>query len=163
MLKGYNDSLSCDPEITHICRIKFPRNCGAILGHKEVVYKKCNNSLIQPYSVMMIYPVHTHALNLSDNNIAEIEVHAFQSLINLEYLDLHNNELRKLEADLFLHLSLLKELYLDSNMLQRLPPNIFHTLTSLKHLLLDKNELGELHADLFLNLSMFKRVAAWQQ
>ena len=155
-VKGYNDTLSCDPEITHICRIKFPRNCGAILGQREVIFKTCNYSPSQTFSVMMIYPVHTQALNLSDNNIAETEVHAFQSLINLEYLDLHTNELRDLDAGLFLHLSLLKELHLDNNMLQRLPPNVFHTLTSLRYLRLDKNELRELDVDLFLNLCMLK-------
>ena len=155
-VRGYNDKLRCDPEITGICRIRFTQNCGAILGHREVVYDTCNYSQAQPYSVMMIYPVHTQALTLSDNNIVKIEVNAFQSLINLEYLDLHKNELRELDADLFLHLSLLKELYLDSNMLQRLPPNIFHTLTSLRYLNLDKNDLKELDADLFLPLSLLK-------
>ena len=168
-VRGYNDKLRCDPEITgicrirmcdpeitRICRIRFKQNCGAILGHREVVYNTCNHSQAQTYSVMMIYPVHTQALTLSDNNIVKIEVNAFQSLINLEYLDLHKNELRELDADLFLHLSLLKELYLDSNMLQRLPPNIFHTLTSLRYLNLDKNDLKELDADLVLPLSLLK-------
>ena len=156
-VKGYNNTITCDPQITDRCKIRFPPNCGTILGHREVVYKACYD-LSQTYSAMMIYPFHTQVLHLSDNNMTKIEVDAFQSLINLEYLDLHNNELRELDADLFLQLSSLKRLWMYHNMLRRLPPNIFRNLINLEILDISSNELSELNAELFLHLNLLREL-----
>ena len=156
-VKGYNDTITCDPQITDRCKIRFPPNCGTIFGHREVVYKACYD-LSQTYSAMMIYPVHTQVLHLSDNNMTKIEVDAFQSLINLEYLDLHNNKLRELDADLFLQLSSLKRLWIYHNMLRRLPPNIFRNLINLEILDISSNELSELNAELFLHLNLLREL-----
>ena len=163
-VKGYNDTITCDPQIISRCRITFPPNCGAILGNREILYEPrekwetCYYNLLLnlTHSAMIIYPVHTQVLLLSFNNIVNTDVNAFQSLIYLEYLYLYSNRLRELDADLFLHLNLLKDLDLGGNKLQRLSPNIFHNLINLKWLSLAYNELRELDADLFLHLSMLK-------
>ena len=170
-VKGYNDTIRCYSQTT--CSITFPQNCGAILGNREIVYEPreivyeprekwetCyyNLPLNLTHSAMIIYPAHTQTLFLIGNNIINLEVNAFQSLIYLEYLYLYSNRLRELDADLFLHLSLLKGLGLGGNKLQRLSPNIFHNLMNLEWLDLVDNELRELDADLFLHLSMLKHL-----
>ena len=151
-VEGYNDTITCDPQVIGECRITFPPNCGSVLGHREIVYKTCINDLTQIYSAMIIYPVQIQVLDLSDNNIVQIKVNAFQNFNNVEYLFLFQNELNELDADLFLHLSSLMELQLDNNMLQRLPPNIFHNLRRLEILYLNNNDLSSLPHGVFHDL-----------
>ena len=100
-VEGYDERISCDPQIFLECKIKFPPNCGAILGHREGIYHTCNHELFQSYTILITYSIYTTFLDFSKNTIVKIESNAFRSVENTQKLNLRKNYLTTLNADAF--------------------------------------------------------------
>ncbi len=88
-------------------------------------------------------------LNLSRQNIADLERGDFDNLTNLVGLSLEDNQLSALPEDLFEYLVSLKALVLADNQLSALPDGLFANLTNLIILDLSRNQLTSLPAELF--------------
>ncbi|XP_029428207.1 leucine-rich repeat-containing G-protein coupled receptor 6 isoform X2 [Rhinatrema bivittatum] len=86
----------------------------------------------------------TAYLDLSMNNISEIQPNAFHHLRFLEELMLQNNQLRRIPAEALRDLPNLQSLRLDANFISLVPERSFEGLRSLRHLWLDDNALAEI-------------------
>lgn len=82
---------------------------------------------------------HLEILQLSKNQIRQIEVGAFNGLPNLNTLELFDNRLTLVPSLAFEYLSKLRELWLRNNPIETLPGYAFHRVPSLRRL-----DLGEL-------------------
>lgn len=82
---------------------------------------------------------HLEILQLSKNQIRQIEVGAFNGLPNLNTLELFDNRLTLVPSHAFEYLSKLRELWLRNNPIETLPGYAFHRVPSLRRL-----DLGEL-------------------
>lgn len=82
---------------------------------------------------------HLEILQLSKNQIRQIEVGAFNGLPNLNTLELFDNSLTLVPSQAFEYLSKLRELWLRNNPIETLPGYAFHRVPSLRRL-----DLGEL-------------------
>lgn len=82
---------------------------------------------------------HLEILQLSKNQIRQIEVGAFNGLPNLNTLELFDNRLTLVPSHAFEYLSKLRELWLRNNPIETLPAYAFHRVPSLRRL-----DLGEL-------------------
>ena len=175
----YNEIVSC-PVSSSECRIKFPPNCGAILGPGEVTYKQCSYNVSENHTALML--IRTEVLDLSDNNIIKIGDRTFEGVATVTDLDLSRNKLSTLNADAmlgltnlkflkfdsnqisvlhtesFLQLVNLKRLFFTSNILNTLPEHIFQNLNKLSALELDENQIMEVNADVFQGLGKLKKL-----
>lgn len=82
---------------------------------------------------------HLEILQLSKNQIRQVEVGAFNGLPNLNTLELFDNRLTLVPSHAFEYLSKLRELWLRNNPIETLPAYAFHRVPSLRRL-----DLGEL-------------------
>lgn len=82
---------------------------------------------------------HLEILQLSKNQIRQVEVGAFNGLPNLNTLELFDNHLTLVPSHAFEYLSKLRELWLRNNPIETLPGYAFHRVPSLRRL-----DLGEL-------------------
>lgn len=83
-------------------------------------------------------------LRLSGNHLAQIPVEVFTGLYNLKVLMLQNNQLKRLPSEALWDLPNLQSLRLDANLISDIPPNSFEGLQSLRHLWLDDNALTQI-------------------
>ena len=159
-IKGYNDLIACDPQIVGKCKIQFPPNCGAVLGHREIIYKKCNDDVYQNYTAFLTYRTQAIVLDLSENHIIKIGDYAFQGLENVLELNLERNRLSSVSTHVFgglvngIFMDLLNlELFnLDENMISNLNAGMFEGLGKLKELYLGYNMLSKVPGGIFQDL-----------
>ncbi|XP_061668759.1 leucine-rich repeat-containing G-protein coupled receptor 6 isoform X2 [Syngnathoides biaculeatus] len=83
-------------------------------------------------------------LRLSGNQMRYISGHGLQGLHNLKVLMLQNNHLERLPDDTPWDLPNLVSLRLDANLLSEVPAGAFRGVPSLRHLWLDDNSLTEI-------------------
>ena len=88
-------------------------------------------------------------LDLTGQNITDLERGDFDNLANLESLGLGNNQLSSLPEDLFEYLISLEGLDLRDNQLSSMPNGLFNRSTNLAALVLSGNKLSSLPAKLF--------------
>ncbi|KAM7411832.1 hypothetical protein PAMA_021690 [Pampus argenteus] len=86
----------------------------------------------------------TTYLDLSMNNISEIQPRAFHRLHLLSELRISGNQLRYISGHALQGLYNLKVLRLDANLLSEVPAGAFRGVHSLRHLWLDDNSLTEI-------------------
>ncbi|XP_048409195.1 leucine-rich repeat-containing G-protein coupled receptor 6 isoform X1 [Stegostoma tigrinum] len=91
-------------------------------------------------------------LRLSGNHLAQIPMHAFAGLYNLKVLMLQNNQLKRLPSEALWDLPNLQSLRLDANLISDIPQNSFEGLHSLRHLWLDDNALTHIPVRALNNL-----------
>ncbi|XP_072336498.1 leucine-rich repeat-containing G-protein coupled receptor 6 isoform X1 [Scyliorhinus torazame] len=91
-------------------------------------------------------------LRLSGNHLAQIPMNAFAGLYNLKVLMLQNNQLKKLPSEALWDLPNLQSLRLDANLISDIPQNSFEGLQSLRHLWLDDNVLTQIPVRALNNL-----------
>ncbi|NWY03862.1 LGR6 protein, partial [Nothoprocta ornata] len=83
-------------------------------------------------------------LRLSGNQISRIPGEAFSGLYSLKILMLQNNQLSRIPAEALRELPNLQSLRLDANLISVVPEKSFEGLLSLRHLWLDDNALTEI-------------------
>ncbi|XP_048840063.1 leucine-rich repeat-containing G-protein coupled receptor 6 [Brienomyrus brachyistius] len=83
-------------------------------------------------------------LRLSGNHLKQIPGTVFSGLYNLKVLMLQNNHLERLQSEVPWDLPNLLSLRLDANLISEVPEQTFSGLRSLRHLWLDDNVLAEI-------------------
>ncbi|XP_001368996.1 leucine-rich repeat-containing G-protein coupled receptor 6 isoform X1 [Monodelphis domestica] len=83
-------------------------------------------------------------LRLSGNHLSYIPGQAFSGLYSLKILMLQNNQLSRIPAEALWELPNLQSLRLDANLISLVPERSFEGLSSLRHLWLDDNVLSEI-------------------
>nr|XP_020858885.1 leucine-rich repeat-containing G-protein coupled receptor 6 isoform X2 [Phascolarctos cinereus] len=83
-------------------------------------------------------------LRLSGNHLSHIPGQAFSGLYSLKILMLQNNQLSRIPAEALWELPNLQSLRLDANLISVVPERSFEGLSSLRHLWLDDNALTEI-------------------
>ncbi|KAJ8258068.1 hypothetical protein GJAV_G00192810 [Gymnothorax javanicus] len=83
-------------------------------------------------------------LRLSGNQLKEIPKQVFTGLYKLKMLMLQNNQIERLPSEAPWDLPNLQSLHLDANLISEVPEQTFLGLHSLKHLWLDDNALTEI-------------------
>nr|XP_033773231.1 leucine-rich repeat-containing G-protein coupled receptor 6 isoform X2 [Geotrypetes seraphini] len=101
-----------------------------------------NISEIQPHAFYQLRFL--EELRLSGNQISKIPWQAFSGLYSLKVLMLQNNQLRRIPAEALRDLPNLQSLRLDANFISLVPDRSFEDLRSLRHLWLDDNALVEI-------------------
>ncbi|KAG3258391.1 leucine rich repeat containing G protein-coupled receptor 6, transcript variant X2 [Ictidomys tridecemlineatus] len=91
-------------------------------------------------------------LRLSGNHLSHIPGQAFSGLYSLKILMLQNNELGGIPAEALWELPGLQSLRLDANLISLVPERSFEGLSSLRHLWLDDNALTEIPVRALNNL-----------
>nr|XP_026691209.1 slit homolog 2 protein isoform X2 [Ciona intestinalis] len=98
------------------------------------------------------FPLDTTELRLEQNRIQLIPSFAFASYPQLRRIDISNNEIREIERDAFDGLTQLTSLVIYGNRISSLPAGIFRDLRNLQMLLLNANKLTCLRRDVFNGL-----------
>ncbi|XP_068020764.1 leucine-rich repeat-containing G-protein coupled receptor 6 isoform X2 [Melanerpes formicivorus] len=101
-----------------------------------------NISQLQPRSLRHLRFL--EELRLSGNQICRIPGEAFSGLYSLKILMLQNNQLSRIPAEALRDLPNLQSLRLDANLISVVPEKSFEGLLSLRHLWLDDNALTEI-------------------
>ncbi|XP_051913162.1 leucine-rich repeat-containing G-protein coupled receptor 6 isoform X2 [Hippocampus zosterae] len=101
-----------------------------------------NISEIQPRAFHQLHLL--TELRISGNRLRYISGHALQGLHNLKVLMLQNNHLERLPHDAPWDLPNLLSLRLDANLLSEVPSGAFQGIPALRHLWLDDNSLTEI-------------------
>ncbi|XP_040841720.1 leucine-rich repeat-containing G-protein coupled receptor 6 [Ochotona curzoniae] len=83
-------------------------------------------------------------LRLSGNHLSHIPGQAFSGLYSLKILMLQNNQLQGVPAEALRELPSLQSLRLDANLISLVPEKSFEGLSSLRHLWLDDNALTDI-------------------
>uniref|UniRef100_A0ABI7XS57 Leucine rich repeat containing G protein-coupled receptor 6 n=1 Tax=Felis catus TaxID=9685 RepID=A0ABI7XS57_FELCA len=91
-------------------------------------------------------------LRLSGNHLSHIPGQAFSGLYSLKILMLQNNQLGGIPAEALWELRSLQSLRLDANLISLVPERSFEGLSSLRHLWLDDNALTEIPVRALNNL-----------
>ncbi|XP_052592989.1 leucine-rich repeat-containing G-protein coupled receptor 6 isoform X1 [Peromyscus californicus insignis] len=91
-------------------------------------------------------------LRLSGNHLSHIPGKAFSGLHSLKILMLQSNQLRGIPAEALWELPSLQSLRLDANLISLVPERSFEGLSSLRHLWLDDNALTEIPVRALNNL-----------
>ena len=98
--------------------------------------------------------VNLNELNLSDNDIIQIDRFAFNRMENLEIRRLGGNKLTQLDSNIFLGLSNLNYLDLMKNEISDLPDFVFKDLENLVYLNLNENKLTKINSKSLYNHSI---------
>ncbi|XP_011860630.1 PREDICTED: lutropin-choriogonadotropic hormone receptor [Vollenhovia emeryi] len=138
--------------IIHCCRSGTPEHvipCNVVAEGRELLCRGANLLVVQLiYDVDLlkaIVPVNVTKIDLTNNNITDIPVHAFQ-FPNLEILFLRRNHLRAIHDDAFINLPNLRILELDENYLRKIPAAALN-LPSLEELSISNNKIERLTKD----------------
>lgn len=103
-------------------------------------------------------------LDLSRNELTEIEANTFELLRTLELLNLSGNALINLTTDSFSGLSALKCLDLSRNKLNKVEDQVLQPLTALQYLNLSSNRLESLNEVSFSSLIMLQQLdVSWNR
>jgi Leucine-rich repeat (LRR) protein len=92
-------------------------------------------------------------INLNDNNLTQIEPHAFDDLRSLQWIYLSDNNLTCLKPDTFKHLTGLWGVKLDGNDLSHMSPEAFDDLRLLHFVSLANNNITRLESNMFADVS----------
>ncbi len=90
-------------------------------------------------------------LFLSNNNLTELHPDLFKELNNLERLELTKNQLKTLPADILSNNKQIFYIELSVNNFRELQPDPFEGLHNLQYLFVNDNQLEELHPDILRN------------
>jgi len=99
--------------------------------------------------------MHKH---LSNNKINKLASKCFQGLSNVIEIKLNNNQLMEIDEHAFERLSKLDILDLSNNKINKLVPKCFQGLSNLETIILNNNELTEINQNAFVRPSNVKRL-----
>ncbi|CAL9703091.1 unnamed protein product [Knipowitschia caucasica] len=117
-----------------------PANLSPLITYLDLSMN--NISEIQPRAFHRLHLL--SELRISGNQLRYISGQALQGLHNLKVLMLQNNQLEKLPQDSSWDLPNLLSLRLDANLLSEVPSGAFRGMHSLRHLWLDDNSLRDI-------------------
>lgn len=105
------------------------------------------------------YAVNLVVLNLAENNLTILDKKAFSGARKLEVIDLSWNQIIQVDPSAFMYLNKLKKLNLAHNSLKVLDVDVFQALEATTLIDISFNNLIELHEETFKNCKMLKNVA----
>ncbi|XP_073237868.1 uncharacterized protein [Porites lutea] len=116
-------------------------------------YLKCRNITSLTHVLKKCVPTITETLDLSSNNIQNLQKDDFARLKNLRQLILSSNAIGLLPESVFASLENLEELDFAHNALTTIPGRVFSNMTYLFGLYLWHNRINVLSKEAFINLS----------
>lgn len=97
-------------------------------------------------------------LNISNNQIEELETNVFKVLTNIDTIDFSYNKLKKISKELFENNSKLIRLFLNNNALETIEVGAFDSLKQLVTLNLQNNRLKNFDLYTFIHLDNLQRL-----
>lgn len=141
------DFLACD------CKYECPDKCSCFrsadyssLHYVDCAYKNLTR-------INRFIPRLATKIDLSGNDLGEVQSHSFIGMTNLSFLFLNNSNIHVLGNRSFAGLSDLKSLYLDHNYIEELQSDMFAGVTTLTALYLDHNEISYIESGVFDHLA----------
>ncbi len=123
-----------------------------------VQHYNCRQSGQQLTAIPDNIPEDCGTVDLSRNQISEIDHNAFSPSVSWLVLRLQANSLSSVDAEDFNGLGSLTELYLSHNSISTIEPNSFSDLTQCRWLFLDRNSLSGVQPEMFNGLSSVQRL-----
>lgn len=111
-----------------------------------------SNNITDPSLVDLVYHTDLKNLDMSRNQISELDEHSLRLPAVLSYLDLSCNRIHRIGPSAFLRTGHLKTLLLSHNRIKSIEYGAFRGLSSLLHLDLSFNGLGMVDSKLFMDL-----------
>lgn len=103
-------------------------------------------------------PCTATTLDLSHNNITQLNKHWLAALPRLQTLRISRNQIKDLSKEVFHNASCLVHLDMSSNFLHSIKKHYFESLVNLKELLLYNNQIAEVDEHAFVKLTALQKV-----
>uniref|UniRef100_A0A8C3Y486 Leucine rich repeat containing G protein-coupled receptor 6 n=1 Tax=Catharus ustulatus TaxID=91951 RepID=A0A8C3Y486_CATUS len=134
------DGIMLSVDCSELGLSEVPANLSPLTAYLDLSMN--NISQLQPSALRHLRFL--EELRLSGNHISRIPGEAFSGLYSLKILMLQNNQLSRIPAEALRDLPNLQSLRLDANLISVVPDRSFEGLLSLRHLWLDDNALTEI-------------------
>ncbi|KAM6232630.1 leucine-rich repeat-containing G-protein coupled receptor 6 isoform 2-T2 [Spheniscus humboldti] len=134
------DGIMLSVDCSELGLSEVPANLSPLTAYLDLSMN--NISQLQPSTLRHLRFL--EELRLSGNQISRIPGEAFSGLYSLKILMLQNNQLSSIPAEALRDLPNLQSLRLDANLISVVPEKSFEGLLSLRHLWLDDNALTEI-------------------
>ncbi|XP_034945170.1 chaoptin [Chelonus insularis] len=136
----------------------LPRNAFGNLGESLFRVDLSRNELLQMEDDALAGLQHLLFFNLSRNDLTRFNSDVFKGAHNLLQLDLSTNFLQEFPSDALRHLERLKFLNISNNLITEIERTHLASLTELQVLDLSKNNIGRLGVNAFTNLTALTRL-----
>ena len=115
-----------------------------------ITYLKINRvrNLMEDISELFDRMFSVRTLDISQNNIVNLEATFFISMINIELINISHNLLRSLPKSLLCSNEKLKYLLINNNLIVKIPSSIFSEKLQLKQIMMENNFLNPLDSEL---------------
>ncbi|XP_078580162.1 uncharacterized protein LOC144864186 [Branchiostoma floridae x Branchiostoma japonicum] len=117
------------------------------------------NSIVELDDILPVLPSHVRNLDLSNNQISHVNVHAFERFPDLHDLSLYGNGFGNLVLGVFNGVPNLFTLRLDSNKMTAIPQGLLQALDQLGLLYLDNSPLMELRSNTFVSIPEVRTIS----
>ena len=125
------------------------------LPYLEELYLSKN--LISIFPARNVFPIYSNnitqsliILDLSNNQLEEFPI-IIEFFKKLKFLDLSSNNINNLDCLLHMRLEFLEELFLDNNVIKKIPQNVlFRAIPNIHTFTISNNYLSDIPTDLFL-------------
>ncbi len=153
-----NDWVNHAPQDERDARIRASNNIKTCIANGSEILGLSGLGLTElpPFNLLNVLS-HIKILNLSKNQLTQINAYTFAWLPNLTHLSLSRNQLTQIHVDTFAGLHSLKELHLSGNRLTQIDRDAFAGLR-LIYLDLSGNELPPIDEYTFAGLPEFTRI-----
>lgn len=147
------NSLSSRVDIQSLTQRQF-KNASKLIN-LDIGY---NNNLMKLEARLFKYAPLLQSIDLSFNQISEIEDRTFRGLFRLKYLSLDSNLLTKIKNKTFSGLRSLQRLDLSKNIIEELESGAFARFINLKVLQLNLNRISRLQSGIFRGFRSIQRI-----
>ncbi|XP_062401594.1 toll-like receptor 22 [Sardina pilchardus] len=128
------------------------RDCILLTSLNDTDHQNVSCSHLELTKVPSPIPIHSVALDISNNRILNVTVGDFRNLSNLRQLYIAKNSISKIEDGAFKDLVHLERLRLDTNKLKKVTRGWLQGLFSLSVLRLENNQIGYIEYSAFVSL-----------
>ena len=130
-----------------------------LMGLDKLKYLYLQKNQLTEVPSDFVYHHKLERLDLSTNQITQLETYAFSLLTDLKYLHLQQNKIFKIQDNAFDNLRSLEWLELMENKIETLNESMFYELRSLIHLDLNFNNISLIQEGAFNGLDNLKRLS----